>query len=216
MAISAQATQDFVPIKEVRDGIVTLKDGSVRAIIMASSVNLSLKSYDEQTAVIMQFQSFLNSLDFDTQIVIQSRRYDVKPYLILLENRMKEQMEPLLKVQTREYIEFIRVFNEQVNIMTKNFFVVVPYTGESANLAESAGMLAGIFKSKRKKEEKMQDDMMAFEEKRSQLEQRIGVIEQGLNRLGVKTERLGTEEVIELFYKTFNPGDAITSIKAEL
>ena len=89
MAVKSQAAQDFVPIKEVRDGIITLKDGSMCALILASSVNLSLKSQEEQQAIIMGFQTFLNSLDFSLQIVVQSRRLDIKPYLITLEERMK-------------------------------------------------------------------------------------------------------------------------------
>src|SRR6185295_18347178 len=101
MALSARATQEFVPIKEIRDGIIVLKDGGLRAIVLASSINLSLKSEDEQRATILQFQSFLNTLDFYVQIVIESRILDIRPYLLLLENRMKVQTEPLLKLQTK-------------------------------------------------------------------------------------------------------------------
>jgi type IV secretory pathway VirB4 component len=214
MAINAQATQDFVPIKEVRDGVVILKDGGLRAILLASSINLSLKSAEEQQAVLLQFQTFLNSLDFSTQISVQSRRLDIRPYLGLLENRMKEQLEPLLKIQTREYIEFIRSFTDQVNIMTKSFFITVPYTqpalGSEGALEGLKNMLPGQGKPKDDKKTEAQID---FEEKRSQLDQRIGVIQQGLSRIGVRTVTLGTEEIIELFYKIFNPGEVTQSIK---
>lgn len=209
MALSAQRTQDFVPIKEVRDGIVVLKDGGLRAIVMGSSVNLSLKSYEEQKATIMQFQAFLNTLDFTTQIVVQSRRLDIRPYLMLLEGEMAKQAEPLLKVQTREYMEFIKSFNEEVNIMTKHFFVVVPYSEEALQSGGGSGFsLSGIFGNKNETKKQIQAN---FEEKRNQLEQRIAVIQQGLGRVGVKSEQLTTEAVIELFYKTFNPGDSQTS-----
>src|ERR1035437_5481300 len=127
MAISAKATQDFVPIKEIRDGVVILKDGSMRSILLASSINFALKSADEQQAVLMQFQDFLNALDFSVQIFIQSRRLDIRPYIALLEQRYKEQATDLMKLQTREYIEFIKNFTESVSIMTKSFFVIVPY-----------------------------------------------------------------------------------------
>src|SRR3989338_4884093 len=100
MALNAKATQGFVPIKEIRDGIIVLKDGGLRAIVLANSVNLSLKSETEQRATILQFQNFLNTLDFSVQLSIQSRRLDIRPYLLLLENRMKVQNEPLLKLQT--------------------------------------------------------------------------------------------------------------------
>ena len=204
MALSAKATQEFIPIKEVRDGIVILKDGDLRAIVLANSTNLSLKSSEEQRATIMQFQSFLNTLDFPVQISIQSRKLDIRPYLALLENRMKVQTEPLLKVQTREYMEFIKNFTETVSIMTKNFFVVVPYT--HTTLKSENGFLGGIF-SRKNKEEKKLEEQADFEEKRSQLEQRISVIQQGLGRCGIKSAQLGTEEVVEVFYKVFNPGE---------
>jgi hypothetical protein len=204
MAIKAKATQEFVPIKEVRDGIVVLKDGGLRAIVLANSVNLSLKSNDEQQATILQFQNFLNTLDFSIQISVQSRKLDIRPYLLLLENRMKVQNEPLLKLQTKEYIEFIRNFTESVSIMTKNFFVVVPYT--HINLVPKSGILKNLFSRKNKKEEEV-EHQLDFEEKRSQLEERVSVIQQGLSRCGIKSAQLGTEEVVEVFYKVFNPGE---------
>src|SRR3989344_5278189 len=143
MKLKSKATQEFVPIKEVRDGVIVLKDGDMRAIVLANSTNLSLKSDDEQKATIFQFQSFLNTLDFSIQISVQSRRLDIRPYLFLLENREKMQNEPLLKLQTREYIEFIRKFTENVNIMTKNFFIVVPYT--HTVLKSVSGILQKLF-----------------------------------------------------------------------
>ena len=145
MALKAKATQEFVPIKEIRDGIVVLKSGELRAVVLANSVNLSLKSAEEQRATIMQFQNFLNTLDFPVQISVQSRRLDIRPYLLLLENRMKIQNEPLLKLQTREYIGFIKDFTDSVNIMTKTFFVVVPYT--HTTIKADTGMLKGLFHS---------------------------------------------------------------------
>ena len=204
MALSAKATQEFVPIKEVRDGIVVLKNGDLRAIVLANSINLSLKSEDEQKATILQFQSFLNTIDFPIQIVVQSRRLDIRPYLLLLENRIKIQTEPLLKIQTKEYMEFIKNFTETVNIMTKNFFIVVPYG--ATKLPTASGIFGNLF-SKKSKALIDEEKRMEFEEKRSQLDQRIGVIQQGLARCGVKSIELGTEEVVEVFYKVFNPGE---------
>ena len=121
---SSKATQEFVPIEEVRNGIVVLNNGSLRAILMVSSMNFALKSEDEQSAVLLQFQSFLNSLDFSIQIFIQSRDLDIRPYIALLEKRYTEQVIDLMKIQTREYIEFVKTFVEETDIMTKNFFVV--------------------------------------------------------------------------------------------
>lgn len=203
----SKATQEFVPIKEVRDGIVILKDNSMRAVLMTSSINFALKSEDMQQAILLQFQNFLNSLDFSIQIYIQSRRLDIRPYLALLEERYKEQKTDLMKIQTREYIEFVKTFTENSDIMSKNFFVVVPYTpsGLGTGSKNAVNALGGIFGKKTVENQNTKTD--TFEENRTQIEQRIAIVEQGLLRTGVRVVELGTEEVIELFYKIFNPGD---------
>ncbi len=210
--LKAKATQDFVPIKEVRDGIVLLKNGGLCAIVLANSINLSLKSYDEQRAVIAQFQNFLNTLDFQIQISIQSRKLDIRPYLLLLENRMKVQTEPLLKIQTKEYMDFILSFTEQISIMRKNFFIVIPYTPKGINF--QSGILENLF-SKKNRDQIKEAQKIDFEEKKSQLEQRVSVIQQGLSRCGIKSAQLGTEEIVEVFYKVFNPGELEGKIKFE-
>lgn len=217
MAINAKAAQEFVPIQEVRDGIIMLKGGGLRAILIASSINLSLKSGEEQLAIINQFQSFLNGLDFPTQIVVQSRRLDIRPYLLMLENRLKEQTEPLLKIQTKEYIEFIRSFTDEVNIMTKTFFVIVPYTPNILKTKDGVidSLLGGNAPKKQVEDTKKALDLASFEEKRSQLDQRINVIISGLSGIGIRSSQLKTDEVVELFYKTFNPGDISQGIKLQ-
>lgn len=215
MALNARAAQEFVPIQEVKNGVIVLKDGGLRAILIASSINLSLKSSEEQEAIINQFQSFLNGLDFSTQIVMQSRRLDIRPYLLMLEARLKDQTEQLLKIQTREYIDFIRSFTDEVNIMTKTFFVIVPYSTTliKSNGGVLEGLLGGTTPKKQVEDTKKAIDLADFEEKRSQLDQRVGVIIEGLSGLGIRSSQLNTEEVVELFYKTFNPGDISQGIK---
>ncbi len=203
MATKSSPTQNFVPVKEIRDGVVLLKDGSLRALVMVSSINFSLKSVDEQEATIAEFQNFLNSLDFSTQIFIQSRKLDIRPYIAMMEARKKEQINDLIKIQTREYIEFIKNFTDNVNIMSKNFFVVVSYM--PAMTQGKKIPIPGIGKKKEGDVEKKSD---SFEENRLQLEQRIDVVDQGLTRIGLRTARLGTEETIELLYKIFNPGES--------
>ncbi len=206
-ATPSRATQEFVPIKEVRDGIVILKDGSLRAVLMASSINLALKSNDEQDAVMTQFQNFLNSLEFSVQFFIESRKLDIRPYIALLEERLAGEMDDLMKLQIREYIAFIRDFTERANIMNKNFFIVVPYDPALvARKGGGAGAISSLVGGGGATTNTPLSDEQ-FEEYRSQLEQRTGTIEQGLIRTGVRVVPLGTEELIELFYKLFNPGE---------
>lgn len=201
--VSSRSTQDFVPIKEVRDGVVVLKDGGLRAVLLASSINFALKSEDEQTAFIVQFQNFLNSLDFSLQIFVQSRMLDIRPYVSTLETAYKNQLDDLMRIQIREYIEFIKSFTEAANIMTKNFFVVVPY---SPAIVQQKGGVANLLPFGRKPANR-EEASRTFDEQVSQLEQRISIVQQGLTRTGVRTVQLGTEEAIELLYKMFNPGE---------
>lgn len=201
-ATQAKAAQDFVPIKEVRNGIVILKDGSLRALLMASSINLALKSQDEQQAIIGQFQNFLNSLEFTAQFFVESRDLDIRPYIALLEARYAQELDDLMRIQIREYIAFIKDFTERANIMSKNFFIVVPY---DPAFASRGGGISSMFSDNSAATGAVSDQQ--FEQYRTQLEQRISVVEQGLVRTGVRVVQLGTEEVIELFYKLFNPGE---------
>lgn len=209
---STSATQEFVPIKEVREGIVILKDGGMRAILLCSSLNFSLKSADERSAILMQFQDFLNSLDFSVEILVQSRKLDIRPYLALLEEQEKQQTNNLLKIQVREYIEFIKNFTENTNIMTKHFFIVVPYSPATLNSGSAGNLLSSLGIGKKEEGAKSSEEK-GFDETRSQLEERLSVVEQGLVRTGVRVARLGTEEVIELFYKAFNPGESEKPLK---
>lgn len=195
------ATQQFVPIERVRDGIIILKGGELRSVLITNSLNLGLKSEDEQQAVFSQFQSFLNSLDFSVQFFVQSRKLNIKPYMELLQERSKLVKEDLLKIQIHEYMGFIKKFTDESNIMTKHFFIVVPYMVQNASLPTTSSLLnlgsAGSTKT----------TLDNFEISRVQLDQRLAVITQGLARFGLRAQRLGTEEVVELFYKIFNPSE---------
>ncbi len=211
---TAQPSQDFVPVKEVRDGIIIMNDGSLKAVLMCSSLNFALKSDDEQNAFLMQFQNLLNSLDFHIEIFIQSRKLDIRPYLMTLEEAQKNTLDELMRIQIREYINFIRSFTEAANIMTKHFFVVVPYLPPNAAL--ESGPLSKIplpFKKQERASEAVAGAKTVFEENASQIEQRISIVQQGLVRTGIRSVQLGTEEVIELLYRIFNPGEQDNPMK---
>ncbi len=195
------ATQEFVPIERVRDGIVILKTGEIRAVLITNSLNLGLKSEDEQQAVLSQFQNFLNSLDFPVQIFIQSRKLNIQPYMNLLQERSALVKEDLLKIQIHEYMGFITKFTEESNIMTKHFFVTVPYFNPATETVTTTSILSSVGSGGTKTPQE------SFEMSRIQLDQRVSTVIQGLSRFGLRAQRLGTEEVVELFYKLFNPNE---------
>ncbi len=182
-------------------------------MLMTSSLNFGLKSSDEQAAIILQFQNFLNSLDFPVQIFIQSKRLDIHPYIKMLEDREKVQLVDAMKIQVHEYIGFIKEFTGHTNIMTKNFFIVIPYSG-GVGFKGSAGLIGGMLPGAKKAGPKKptEAELQSFEESRVQLEQRVSIVEQGLGRCDIRTTRLGTEEITELFYKKFNPGELDTAV----
>lgn len=192
-------TQVFVPIKEIRDGIIIRDDGVFCAIVLVSTINFNLKSDTEREAILYQFQSMLNSLEVAIQIVIQSRRLNIRPYLQYLGEVYNNQQNDLLRLQTREYINFIKKFTDNTEIMTKQFFLVVTYSP-----VQSSGLGSSFFRKKDTVQEKV------FEENVSQLLQRVSFIQNNIRSLGLRAVQLGTEEVTELLYQTFNPGDTQT------
>ena len=210
MPVPGKPTQDFIPIKDIRNGIIVLNNGDLRMMLMTSSLNFGLKSTDEQAAIILQFQNFLNSIEFPIQIYIQSKRLDTRPYIKLLEDREKVQLVDAMKIQVHEYIAFIKDFTSKTNIMTKTFFIVVPYAGSSGGVkmgSKGGGLIGGLFGGPKKSNKPTAAETQSFEEARVQLEQRVAIVEQGLGRCDIRTTRLDTEEITELFYKKFNPGE---------
>jgi hypothetical protein len=202
-----KSTQSFVPVQEVRNGVVILKNGGYRGIMMCSSVNFSLKSEDEQRAIIGGFQNFLNTLDFTAQIVVHSRKMDIRPYIQFLQTRMELQTTELLRLQLREYISFIENFIDGSDIMTKLFYVVVPYAPAGiTNIKESLGF-------GKKNQSVASAEEYTFDEHRIQLEQRMAVVAGGLASSGLRAVVLQTEEIIELLYRSFNLGDKENPIR---
>lgn len=204
--------QNFVPIKNIKDGILYMDDNRIKVILTSSSLNLSLKGEEEQAAIIGQFQGFLNSLDFPIQIHVESRRVDIKPYLLSLEKRQEEITEELMKNQIREYRQFIKTFAEKTNIMNKRFFIVIDYDhGEVvADVSGAGGILSKFGVGAKTVELGAKEE----EEWRTQLEQRVSVVAGGLSGLGLQVNVLGTEELIELFYKIYNPSVELKSADA--
>ena len=195
-------SQKIVPIKTIHDGIVSLNSGDYAVVLITNSINLALKGEDEQAAILSQFQNFFNSLDFKIQILAKSRRMDISGYINSLEDRVKDIKEELLKLQTVEYIEYIKTFTSDVNIMEKQFFVVISYTPAIV----SGGGVSSLF-SFGKNNSNSSLDLKQMDKIEQQLNQRVSVVSSGLGRCGLKIKQLDTGEVIELYYSLFNPGD---------
>lgn len=198
------STQQYLDIAEIKDNTVVMKDGTLRAVLLVSSINFALKSEDEQNAVIDSYVRFLNNLSFTLQIVIQSRELDIDNYLQYLKAKEKEQTNKLLKVQTADYIEYIRDLTSLGKIMNKRFYIVVPYNPLTDkhksffSLIGEALKPATIIKLKEK----------TFREYQEMLERRIESVTGGLESMGVAVARLDTQSLIELYYKTYNPETA--------
>lgn len=195
------STQQYVDVDKIRDGVIVLKSGALRAILLVSSINFDLKSTDEQNAVISQYQSFLNSLDFPVQIVVSSRRFDIRSYIDLLGDVEKQQENELLRFQISEYKSYIKQLTDVSNIMSKYFYVVVPFSPVEDKEGGLGKKLFGIFQPK----EATRNTGQLFETYRSQLLQRVEHVSAVLSGTGVHVSPLNTEEVVELLYNSYNP-----------
>lgn len=196
------STQEALKFAEIRDNTVVLKDGHLRQILLCSSINFSLKSEQEQNAIIFAYQNFLNSLDFPIQILMQSKKLDLSNYLAKLEGRSNEQTNELLRLQTTDYIEFIKRLINLANIMDKRFYVVVPY------LVPPKMVTANIpLPSKQATPHPVLSEE-EFNQYKKELEHRLQVIQSGLGSIGIRTALLSTQQIIELLYGVYNPEEA--------
>lgn len=195
-----KSTQSFLRISEIKSDTVVVDDGTMRAILAVSSTNFDLKSQDEQNSIIFNFQRFLNSLDFPVQILMQSRKMEIGGYLEKLKRLAEKQTNELLRVQTVEYTEFISRLIENASIMNKNFYVIVPL-GESV-FPQAAGFFSSLFGGGKAKQ--IAQKIENFEKAKEKLDNRVSAILSNLSGIGVRGQRLKTEEIIQLYYNSYN------------
>ncbi len=189
--MAAKSSQDFIPIHQVKEGVLVLKNKGLRGILMVSSINIALKSKDEQEAILYQFQSFLNSLDFPCQIVVQSRKTNITGYIEKIKSLEENQSNELLKQQTAGYRQFLEEFVNRESIYTKSFFVVVPYGIPGIAPGGKGGL-----------------SHENFQRGKGQLYQRMEFVALGLRRCSLHCAPLTTIEIIELFWALFHPRNA--------
>jgi len=194
------STQELSEIEQIREGIVILKNRGLRGIMMVSSLNFALKSEDEQTALLYQFQNFLNSLDFSCQIIIQSRKLNITGYIEKLKEVEKNQKNELLRIQTAGYREFIESIVTTGTIMTKNFYIVVPFSLLEAKNVSTKELL------KTSRGDVMTEQQ--FQRCKAQLWQRMEFLALGLRRCGLRAAPLNSSEIIELFWALNHPKQA--------
>jgi hypothetical protein len=207
------STQQFLDIAEIKDDTVVMRDGTVRAVLLVSSINFALKSEEEQDAIVGSYVGFLNNINFPVQIVIQSRRLNIDNYLVELKKKEKEQTNELLKMQTAEYINYIQELVQLGDIMSKSFYIVIPYNPLSDKHKGFFSSVQEVFKPASVVRMKGK----RFERYKSELQRRIESIQSGMQSAGMKTVRLDTQGLIELYYTTYNPDTAenqkLTDIK---
>ena len=198
------STTDLIQLKELRDGVALLKDGSLRGVVQVSAINFELRSSDEQAAILQQYASFLNSIDFPIQMIVHSRRFDISEYLATVQAAADQLTNELLKVQATEYIRFIGELSSLSNIMAKNFYIALPMMVTPPK--EQGGFLkgiTGIFKKKPAKKQSVPTEQLASY--KAQLQQRADLIIGGLSGMGLKGHMLGQEELLKLFNELYNP-----------
>lgn len=193
----APSTQSFIPIKEIKEGVVVMRDGSLRVVLLLSSINFALKGEEEKTAIIGSYQSFLNSLAYPVQIYVKSRKLHLDGYLSSLEQQLSKQTNELLRLQTSQYREFVGELLDYANVMEKRFFVIVPFYPSGIG-TEKEGLIKGLLSGK------PQIDT-TFETQKTELMARVDQVITGLTGIGVRCAALNTEELIELYYEVYNP-----------
>lgn len=195
------STLSYVDINSIEDGVVLLKNGSLRAVILVSSINFDLKSSDEQDGIIGSYQNFLNSLDFPLQIVVSSRKLNIAPYISLLSSVEKAQANELLRIQTTEYKNFIKNLTEVTNIMSKFFYIVVPFSPVESSGGGVLSKISELINPRGALRERSE----VLETYKNQLWQRVDHVAAALEGTGLNFTALTTDELIELYYNAYNP-----------
>lgn len=210
-ANNPNSTQNTLEIAEIRDGIVIMNDGSYRSVVMVKSINFDLMSPQEQEAVEFSYQGFLNSLYFPVQIFIRTQRVDMQPYIDRLEKIRTEHDNMLLALLMTDYISYMHALSEQTNIMDKKFYVVIPFSpidAEQRAFTQSKNLLTGLVNLFSPKQDHVVINEKDLEQAKTELRNRVQSVLSGLMQCNIQGLPLDTQELIELFYNTYNPDTA--------
>ncbi len=205
------STQNALQIAEVRDGIVIMNDGSFRCVVMVKSINFDLMSGQEQEAVEYSYQGFLNSLYFPIQIFLRSQKIDLQPYIAKLDKIRTEHDNMLLALLMEDYIGYIDALSQQTNIMDKKFYVIIPFfplADVKQTLAQSKNFFSGIATMFNNKEQHVTIHEADLENAKAELRNRVQAVLSGLLQCSIQGLPLDTQELIELYYDTYNPDTA--------
>jgi hypothetical protein len=211
--MASQSTKDLVSIADINGSIVLLKNGSLRAVIEVSAVNFELRSEEEQTGILQNFQRFLNSIDFPLQMIVNSRQLNMNEYLKTIDSVAETVNNELLKIQALEYGKFVKELLELSNIMTKHFYVVLPFyvyeTPSRTGLFES---IKGVLGSTQTVQQIKPEQLDTY---RTQLMQRAELILDGLIGIGLKARLMEGQELNNLYYSLYNPGEKMAANPAD-
>lgn len=205
------STQNTLQMAEIRDGIVIMNDGSFRSVVMVKSINFDLMSQAEREAVEYAYQGFLNSLYFPIQIFMRSQKVDIRPYLERLDKIRQEHDNMILALLMEDYLVFIDNLALQTNIMDKKFYVVIPYFPSidvQKALTQSKNFFSGLQGLFRPKEQHVTINEQDLATAKDELRNRIQAVLGGLQQSGIQGLPLDTQELIELYYDTYNPDTA--------
>jgi type IV secretory pathway VirB4 component len=202
-AQTTKSTQNSLLISEIKDGVVIMRDGSLRSVIVGSAINFDLMSPQEQNAIEFSYQGFINALHFPVQIVIKSQKIDLDPYIDKLKGLRNEQPNELLGELMEDYIANIKALVEEVNIMDKQFYIVVPYF-PPVDVKHSASIITGI-QAALSPTPTITVTEEQFREYKQELGSRTNQVSSGLNQMGVRSINLGSQELIDLYYSWYNP-----------
>jgi type IV secretory pathway VirB4 component len=199
------STTDLIQISQITDGVIILKDGSLRAVVEINAINFELRSSEEQAAILQQFQEFLNSVDFPLQMVVHSRRFDISGYINNVRTASEQLQNELLKVQAQEYMRFVSELSELANIMSKHFYIALSFqiiqsTDEKKGIL---GGITGLFKKKKPLEQGISPEQLASY--KAQLQQRADLVAAGISGMGLRGHLMTQEELLAMFHGLYNP-----------
>ena len=204
------STQRYLPFSEIRENMIMMKDGSSRMVLRVHALNFNLKSQEEQDAILMSYQRFLNALNFPIQIIIRSLKVDIETYINRLKNMALKQENPLLQEQTYKYVDFLTTLIDLAQIMKKEFYIVVPYDFENNESVRKTDII-GVFKSfwSALSQEESIADIRANRVRVARLKkwnyERLSTVKMSLEAIGLKADELDKSEIVKLIYNYYNP-----------
>lgn len=121
-----ESAQAFLPVRDIRNGLVETTDDRYLKILEIEPINFALRSSEEQFNIISSFASWLKISPVRLQLKAITRRADSDKHIALVREELAREENPQCRALGKDYLWLIQDVGSR-EALTRRFFLIFQY-----------------------------------------------------------------------------------------